>query len=85
MGDVSLLTLFTRGCIRRGMYDKTYIDITEHEFKTSFRNHKMSLNNKNYSKSTALSKYTRERKKVSKPLPSNDLFKNIHMYAYEWC
>ena len=41
--------------------------MTEHEFKIRFRNHKMSLNNKNYSKSTALSKYAWELKETGKP------------------
>ena len=50
-----------------GMNDKTYIGMTEHEFKIRFRNHKMSLNNKNYSKSTALSKYAWELKETGKP------------------
>ena len=41
--------------------------MTEHEFKTHFRNQKMSLNNKSYFKSTALSKYVWEVKEAKKP------------------
>ena len=40
----------------------TYIGMTEGEFKTRFRNHKQSFNNKKYALSTALSKYIWELK-----------------------
>ena len=36
---------------------QTYIGMTEHNFKTQFRNHKMSFENPNYRSSTTLSKY----------------------------
>ena len=36
---------------------QTYIGMTEHNFKTRFRNHKMSFENPNYRSSTTLSKY----------------------------
>ena len=36
---------------------KTYIGMTEASFKSIFGNHKLSLNNKNFSSNTALSKH----------------------------
>ena len=41
---------------------KAYIGMTESNFKSRFRNHKQSFNNKQYSSSTALSKYIWELK-----------------------
>ena len=43
---------------------KTYIGMTEGEFKTRFYYHKQSFNNKKYASSTALSKYIWELKEA---------------------
>ena len=42
----------------------TYIGMTEGEFKTRFRNHQQSFNNKKYALSTVLSKYIWELKEA---------------------
>ena len=43
---------------------KTYIGMTEGEFKTRFCNHQQSLSNKKYASSTSLSKYIWELKEA---------------------
>ena len=52
---------------------KTYIGLTEREFKTRFGEHKTTFNNKKYSNSTTLSSYIWEMKK-----------KGIHNASLKW-
>ena len=44
-----------------------YIGMTEHEFKTRYRNHKLSFNNPKYAAATTLSSHIWDLKKSKKP------------------
>ena len=60
---------------------KAYIGMTESNFKSRFLNHKQSFNNKQYSSSTALSKYIRELKESNDEYSINwSIIKRVNAY-----